>query len=178
LKDCRQFYVNGEWVRPMNPCDFSVIDPATEMEIAIISLGVPADVDKAVAAAQRAFESYSETTVGQRRSLLRQIIQVYQARAEEMAETISHEMGAPITLSRAAQVPSGLGHFKEMDNVLGSFKFEALKGSTLMRKEPVGVCGLITPWNWPMNQIACKVAPPLQQMHDAQRNCAPVRFSA
>jgi aldehyde dehydrogenase (NAD+) len=114
-----------------------------------------------VAAAKRAFESYSETTVEERLAYLERIIAVYRSKMDEMAETISQEMGAPIALSRAAQAPVGLGHFSEIVKVLGSFKFEELKGSTLMRKEPIGVCGLITPWNWPMNQIACKVAPAL-----------------
>ncbi|HTS12574.1 MAG TPA: aldehyde dehydrogenase family protein [Candidatus Limnocylindrales bacterium] len=161
LRDCRQFYIDGNWVEPTKAHDFTVVNPATEEAIATISLGGAADVDKAVAAAKRAFESYSETTVEERLALLRRIIEVYQRRASEMAETISQEMGAPMGLSKAAQVPAGLAHFAEMVKVLGSFRFEELKGTTMMRKEPVGVCGLITPWNWPMNQIACKVAPAL-----------------
>lgn len=130
-------------------------------EIALISLGTAADVDKAVAAAKRAFESYSETSPDERLALLRRIIEVFQSKYEEMVETISQEMGAPMWLSRAAQAAAGLGHFFEMTKVLASYKFEELKGTTLMRKEPIGVCGLITPWNWPVNQIACKVAPAL-----------------
>jgi aldehyde dehydrogenase (NAD+) len=114
-----------------------------------------------VAAAKRAFESYSETGVDERLVLLRRIIEVYKAKLEEMALTISQEMGAPIALARKAQAPAGLAHLLEMVNVLGHFKFEELKGTTLMRKEPIGVCGLITPWNWPMNQVVCKVAPAL-----------------
>lgn len=161
MKDCRQFYIDGKWVNPDQPRDFTVINPATEEAIATISLGGAADVDKAVAAAKRAFDSYSETTVDERLGLLKKIIEVYRARSEEMAETISLEMGAPISLSRKAQVPAGLGHLFEAAKVLEHFQFEELKGSTLMRKEPIGVCGLITPWNWPMNQIACKVAPAL-----------------
>ena len=161
VKDCRYFYIDGKWVNPANPRDFIVLNPATEQPIATISLGSAADVEKAVAAAKRAFESYAETTVHERAALLRRIIEVYRSRMNEMAETISLEMGAPISLSRAAQAPAGLAHFLEMVKVLGQFKFEELKGSTLMRKEPIGVCGLITPWNWPMNQIACKVAPAL-----------------
>jgi aldehyde dehydrogenase (NAD+) len=161
MKDCRQFYIDGKWVNPSRANDFAVINPSTEEAIATISLGGASDVDTAVAAAKRAFESYSETTVEDRLALLRQIIEVYKARSEELAAIISEEMGSPISLSRAAQVPAGLGHFSEIVKVLGQFKFEELKGSTLMRKEPVGVCGLITPWNWPMNQIAAKVAPAL-----------------
>jgi aldehyde dehydrogenase (NAD+) len=161
MKDCRQFYIDGKWVSPTQAHDFPVINPATEQEIAIISLGTAADVNKAVAAAKRAFESYAETTPDERLALLQRIIDVYQSRYDEMVETISQEMGAPAWLARAAQARAGLGHFSEMQKVLGSFKFEELKGSTLMRKEPIGVCGLITPWNWPVNQIACKVAPAL-----------------
>ena len=161
MKDCRQFYIDGKWVSPSVTHDFEVINPANEVPIATISLGTAADVDKAVAAAKKAFESYSETTREQRLAILRKIIEIYQSKTDEMAETISQEMGAPISLSRAAQAPAGLGHFLEAVKILERFEFEELKGTTLMRKEPVGVCGLITPWNWPMNQIACKVAPAL-----------------
>jgi aldehyde dehydrogenase (NAD+) len=161
LRDCREFYIDGKWVQPARPHDWQVINPANEEPIATISLGTAADVDKAVAAAKRAFETYSSTTVEERLSFLRRIIEVYQAKSEEMAEAISLEMGAPLSLSRAAQVPSGIGHLLEMVKVLASFKFEELKGSTLMRREPIGICGLITPWNWPMNQMVAKVAPAL-----------------
>jgi aldehyde dehydrogenase (NAD+) len=161
MTDCRKFYVEGQWVDAAERRDFPVINPASEETIAIISLGSAPDVDKAVNAARRAFESYSETTVEVRLALLRRIIDVYKAKSEEMAQAISSEMGSPITLSRKAQAPAGLGHLLEAVRVLEGFKFEELKGSTLMRKEPIGVCGLITPWNWPMNQIVCKVAPAL-----------------
>jgi aldehyde dehydrogenase (NAD+) len=161
MKDCRLFYIDGKWVAPSKAHDFQVINPTNEEPIATISLGSAADVAKAVAAAKRAFETYSETSTPQRVALLQRIIEVYQSKKEEMAETISQEMGAPISLSRAAQAPAGLAHFLEIVKVLGHFQFEELKGSTLMRKEPIGVCGLITPWNWPMNQIAAKVAPAL-----------------
>jgi betaine-aldehyde dehydrogenase len=161
MKDCRQFYIDGKWVAPTRAHEFPVINPATEAVIATISLGTAADVDKAVAAAKRAFESFSETSPEERLALLQKIVEVYQSKFEELAETISQEMGAPIWLSKAAQAAAGLGHFFEMTRVLGSFKFEEVKGSTLMRREPIGVCGLITPWNWPVNQIACKVAPAL-----------------
>ncbi|HET6181059.1 MAG TPA: aldehyde dehydrogenase family protein [Candidatus Sulfotelmatobacter sp.] len=159
--DCRKFYIDGKWLSPTECCDFPVINPASEELIATISLGNAADVAKAVTAAKYAFDSYSDTTVDQRLILLRRIIEIYKAKSGEMAETISQEMGAPITLSKKAQAPAGLGHLLEVVKVLGYFKFEELKGSTLIRKEPIGVCGLITPWNWPMNQIVCKVAPAL-----------------
>jgi len=161
VKDCRHFYINGEWISPVVPRDFDVINPANEEPIASISLGSAADADCAIAAATRAFESYSETPLDQRLDLLKRICGVYQAKMDDMAETISQEMGAPIGLARAAQAPAGLSHFLEAIRVLENFKFEELVGSTLMRKEPIGVCALITPWNWPMNQICCKVAPAL-----------------
>jgi aldehyde dehydrogenase (NAD+) len=161
MNDCRRFYIDGKWVDPIETHDFEVINPASEEGIATISLGGAADVDRAVAAAKRAFESYSETTVEDRLALLTRIVEVYKSKMEEMAQTISQEMGAPISLSRSAQAPAGLAHLLEIAKVLGHFQFEELRGSTLMRKEPVGVCGLITPWNWPMNQVVCKVAPAL-----------------
>jgi aldehyde dehydrogenase (NAD+) len=161
MKDCRQFYIDGKWVSPSQAKDFTVTNPATEEPIATISMGNAADVDRAVVAAKKAFEFFSETTVEQRLALLRRIIEVYKTRSEEMAETITQEMGAPALLSRKAQVPAGLAHLSEAAKVLERFQFEEVKGSTLMRKEPIGVCGLITPWNWPMNQICCKVGPAL-----------------
>jgi aldehyde dehydrogenase (NAD+) len=161
MKDCRQFYIDGKWVDPAKAHDFTVINPAKEEPLATISLGSSADVDRAVAAAKHSFESYSETSPAERLALLRRIMDVYQAKTSEMAETISLEMGAPISLARKAQAPAGLGHLAEIAKVMEHFKFEELKGSTLMRKEPIGVCGLITPWNWPMNQITAKVGPAL-----------------
>ena len=161
MKDCRQFYIDGKWVAPTTPHDFPVTNPATEDTIATISLGTAADVDKAVGAARRAFETFGDSTREQRLDILQRIITAYQAHYDEMAETISMEMGAPIWLSRAAQAAAGMGHFFEMTKILAAFQFEEQRGSTLMRREPIGVCGLITPWNWPMNQIACKVAPAL-----------------
>ncbi len=161
MRDCRQFYIDGKWVNPTKAHDYEVINPSDEEPIATISLGGAADVDKAVAAANRAFDSYSQTSVQERLALLQRVIEVYKAKSEEMAQTISLEMGCPLSLSRAAQVAAGLGHLFEIVKVLETFKFEELKGSTLMRKEPIGVCGLITPWNWPMNQVVAKVAPAL-----------------
>ena len=161
VKEYRQFYIDGKWVDPVQPRDFTVVNPATEEAIAVISLGRAADVDNAVAAANRAFESFSETTPEQRLTLLRRIIEIYKSRIDEMARTISLEMGAPYSLSRAAQAPAGLAHLMETARVLEHYPFEELKGTTLMRREPIGVCGLITPWNWPMNQVVAKVAPAL-----------------
>src|SRR5208283_1806832 len=161
MRDCRQFYIDGTWVSPAKSRDWEIINPATEEPIATISLGSAADVDQAVAAAKKAFDSYSQTTVEERLALLQRVIEIYKAKSEEMAQTISLEMGCPLSLARAAQAAAGLGHLLEIVRVLEHFQFEELKGTTLMRKEPIGVCGLITPWNWPMNQIVCKVAPAL-----------------
>ncbi|HTV57355.1 MAG TPA: aldehyde dehydrogenase family protein [Verrucomicrobiae bacterium] len=161
MNDSRSFYIDGDWVPPARPHDFDVINPATEEAIAVISLGSAADVDSAVAAAARAFPAFSETPLDQRLALLRRVAEIYKSRIDEMARTISSEMGAPYSLARAAQAPAGLAHLMEIVQVIEHFPFEHLKGTTLMRWEPVGVCGLITPWNWPMNQIVAKVAPAL-----------------
>ena len=129
MKYCRQFYIGGKWVNPTEARDFTVINPATEEAIATISLGSAADVEKAVAAAKEVFDFYSETTPDGRLAFLRRIIEIYQSRMGEMAEAISLEMGAPLTLSRAAQAPAGLAHFKEIVRVLEHFKFEEIRGS-------------------------------------------------
>jgi aldehyde dehydrogenase (NAD+) len=162
MKDHLQFYIDGRWVDPSGEArPFPVINPATEEPITRIALGSAKDVDLAVAAARRAFETYSQTTREQRIDLLKAISAAYQARLDEVAETISLEMGAPLWLAKAAQAPMGLTHFAEMIKVLESYPFEEQRGTTRIRREPIGVCGLITPWNWPINQIACKVAPAL-----------------
>ena len=161
MKRFNEFYIGGQWVTATGTDELTIINPSNEEPIATVSLGSAADVDRAVAAAKAAYTSYCEVTVSQRISILKRIIAVYQSKMEEMAATISEEMGAPISLSKAAQVPAGLAHFKQAVKVLESYEFEDLRGTTLMRREPVGVCGLITPWNWPMNQIASKVAPAL-----------------
>src|SRR5689334_6787234 len=161
MKDCRQFYIDGEWVTPAERQNFSVINPATEAPVATISMGTAQDVDRAVAAATRSFETYSATTIDERLSLLAKVIEVYESKREELAQAITEEMGSPIMWSRKAQVPAGVAHFKVVAEILKGFEFDTHQGKTLMRKEPIGACGLITPWNWPMNQIACKVAPAL-----------------
>ena len=156
-----QFYIDGRWVDPVEARPFDVIDPATEQSIAKIALGSAKDVDLAVAAARRAFETYSQTTREQRLNLLKAIAASYQKRYAELAKTISQEMGAPFWLSNAAQAATGIGHVMEMIKVLEKYEFEEMRGTTMIRREPIGVCGLITPWNWPVNQIMCKVAPAL-----------------
>ena len=156
-----QFYIDGKWVDPVTPKTLEVINPATEEPFARISLGSKADVDKAVAAARKAFETFSKTTREERLALLNKIMAVYQTKYNEIAEAISKEMGAPMWLSKAAQAATGMGHLAEAAKILKDYKFEEVRGTTAIVKEPVGVCGFITPWNWPINQIVCKVAPAL-----------------
>ena len=161
MTDRLQHYIDGRWVDSSEPRTFDVIDPSTEDRIGRIALGGSKDVDLAVAAARRAFESYSRTSRDERLALLRTIATEYQKRYAELAKTISQEMGAPLWLSNAAQAASGLGHLSEAIRILETYEFETLRGTTLIRREPAGVCGFITPWNWPVNQIMCKVAPAL-----------------
>jgi len=162
MRDCTRFYVDGQWVLPSASRTLDVVNPATESVAGVISLGSAVDVDRAVAAAQRAFGDYSRTTRDERMALLARIIEVYKRRMDDMALAISEEMGAPLAkVARPQQAPSGLGHFMVALGVLKDFEFEKMQGTTQIVREPVGVCGLITPWNWPANQIACKVAPAL-----------------
>ncbi|MBL8549940.1 MAG: aldehyde dehydrogenase family protein [Hyphomonadaceae bacterium] len=161
MREQLKFYIDGEWILPATPRTHEVINPATEEPCARISLGSAGDVDKAVKAAQRAFESYSRTSVAERVALLQSIIGAYQKRMPEIAALMTEEMGAPVWLANAAQAPSGLAHFGEALKVLQSFPFEIKMNGTRVLKEPVGVCGLITPWNWPINQAVAKIAPAL-----------------
>ena len=162
MKIYKQFYINGKWVDPVKKIDsFDVLNPANEKVIGQVSLGTPHDVDSAVISARNAFNFFSQTSVEDRLTLLERIIAVYESRYDEVAETISLEMGAPISLSKNAQAKSGLTHFRQSIEVLHNFRWEERSGSTLIRKEPVGVVGMITHWNWPINQISCKVAPAL-----------------
>jgi aldehyde dehydrogenase (NAD+) len=159
--DNRQFYIDGAWVDPVAPKEFNVINPATEAVAGVISMGGAKDVDLAVAAARRAFDGYSRTTPIERLALLERVLAAYKAHYDEIALAISTEMGAPITLAKGAQTRIGVGHISAMIEVLKTFKFEELRGNTQLVQEPVGVCALITPWNWPMNQVAAKVVPAL-----------------
>ncbi|MGI9223474.1 MAG: aldehyde dehydrogenase family protein [Woeseiaceae bacterium] len=156
-----QFYIDGQWVDPVEPRTLDVVNPATEAVYGRISLGSAADVDAAVAAAKRAFDSYAQTTREQRMDLLQSILDVFARRHDEVAEAIMDEMGAPWSLAKGAQAASGPQHIKAALKALENFAFEERIRSTLVIREPIGVCGLITPWNWPMNQIAVKVAPAL-----------------
>jgi len=161
MREQLNFYIDGEWVAPASPRPHDVINPATEEPCGRISLGSAADVDKAVAAARRAFETFSQTSVAERAALLDKIIAVYQRRMPDMAEAISLEMGAPMPLALSSQAPAGLGYLIDARRQLDSFKFEdEIKGARILR-EPIGVVGLITPWNWPMNQVCAKVGPAL-----------------
>ncbi|MCF4167712.1 aldehyde dehydrogenase family protein [Zavarzinia compransoris] len=161
MREYLRFYIDGAWVDPVEPKSIDVINPATEEAFARISLGSAADVDKAVKAAKAAFESYSLTTREERIDLLQRILTAYQARYGDFVEAISTEMGAPLFLSKAAQAATGVAHLAKMIEILKEFPFQELRGTTAISKEPVGVCGFITPWNWPINQIVCKVAPAL-----------------
>lgn len=157
----KQFYINGQWVEPKGDRTVDVINPATEEVVATIALGNEEDVNIAVAAARKAFESYSQTSREERIALLERVLEIFQRRSDEFAKAISLEMGAPAKLSKYAQAPSGTGHFAAALKALKEFEFEERIGNTLVVKEPIGVCGLITPWNWPINQLACKIAPAL-----------------
>jgi aldehyde dehydrogenase (NAD+) len=159
MSNHRKFYIDGQWVDPKGKETLDVINPATEEPIATIAMGNQEDVDRAVAAAKKAFETFSKTTLEERAALLEKIIEAYKARMGEIAATVSQEMGAPTSLANAAQAPAGLGHLMYSLNALKSFPFEEQVGKNLIVREPIGVCGLITPWNWPLNQIAAKVGP-------------------
>jgi len=163
MRDCTSFYIDGEWVSPGS--DREVIDvenPATETSVGRVLQASHEDVDRAVAAARRAFEDYSQWSRADRLALLDRIIEAYKARQEEMSAVISEEMGASKRISDTEQVPAGLGHFVAAREALESYAFETTTGSgNTVLHEPIGVCALITPWNWPMNQIAAKVAPAL-----------------
>jgi aldehyde dehydrogenase (NAD+) len=156
-----QFYIDGAWVDPVAPKVFDVVDPSSEDVFAQISLGSKADVDKAVAAARRAFLTFGFTSPAERLELLRRIVEVYKKRSNDLALAVSREMGAPRPFALSNQVGIGLSHLEKMVEVLKGFEFKHFKGTSLVVKEPIGVVGLITPWNWPLNQITCKVGPAL-----------------
>ena len=154
-----KFYINGEWVDPIEPDFIDVIDPSTEEAYTKIAAGKAGDIDRAVAAAKAAFDGFARTSVAERVELLEAISAEYDKRYEDIAQAVTQEMGAPLSLARGAQVWIGKAHLAEMTRVLKEYKFSRMRGSTLVVKEPVGVVGMITPWNWPLNQITCKVGP-------------------
>jgi len=161
MREYMKFYIDGKWVDPVTPRSLDVINPATEEVCGHISAGSAADVDKAVAAARKAFETFSQTSREERIDLLERIQAEYQKRFGDIANAITEEMGAPASLAQRAQAPIGIAHIATGIAVLKEFKFEEDRGPTRLVKEPIGVCGMITPWNWPINQIACKVVPAL-----------------
>lgn len=159
--ECTKFYINGDWVAPDQVNTHQVINPATEKPYAILSMGNAKDVDAAVAAAKAAFPAWSASSVATRIEILDKIITGIKARAEELALAISQEMGAPISMARTAQVGTGIAHFTAAREILRNYEFEQDRGTSRIVREPLGVCGFITPWNWPLNQVSCKVAPAL-----------------
>ncbi|SPM39288.1 Acyl-CoA reductase or other NAD-dependent aldehyde dehydrogenase [Mycobacterium numidiamassiliense] len=161
MREYLNFYIDGKWVEPLRPNVFEVENPATEQVSGKISLGSADDVDVAVKAARRAFGSWSQSTREQRLDLLQAILAEYQKRADELADAVTEEIGAPPSLAAGPQVFLGIGHLTTAIDALKNFAFEEHKGATLIAKEPIGVCGLITPWNWPINQVAVKVYPAL-----------------
>jgi aldehyde dehydrogenase (NAD+) len=161
MDNAKKFYIDGAWVDPIAPKFLDVIDPSTEEAYMQIAVGSAADVDRAVAAAKAAFPAFAATTREERVALLERVLEEYKKRYNDVADAISREMGAPVSLARGSQAGIGVGHLAQMIKTLRDYKFEDLRGDTLIAREPIGVCGLITPWNWPINQIVCKVAPAL-----------------
>lgn len=159
MKQCDKFYINGEWVEPIESKSMDIINPANEQVIGQVALGSSADVDRAVTAAGKAFNTWSLTSREERLAILDRIIAIYGERMQEMADAITTEMGAPAGFALDSQAPMGIEHLQTSRKALESFVFEESLGMSQVYKEPIGVCGFITPWNWPMNQIACKVAP-------------------
>ena len=157
----QQFYIGGQWVEPARPATIDVIDPSTEAPFTRVAAGSAADVDRTVAAAGAAFGAFSQTSRALRLALLRRILDGYNSRAEDLAEAVMLEMGAPRAFAREAQVWAGRVHLEATIEALETYEFSCLRGSSLIVREPVGVAALITPWNWPLNQIVCKVAPAL-----------------
>ena len=159
MRNYTQFYIDGRWVDPVALETAPVINPATEAVSGTIALGSPADVDKAVAAARKAFASWSQASVAERLELLRAIQAEYARRQQELGEAVTEEMGAPLSLGTGFHVGLGAGHLQTAIEVLENYRFEERRGGTIILKEPIGVCGLITPWNWPLNQVTVKVFP-------------------
>ena len=165
MRDMKQHYIDGSWVSSIDGREMVVEDPSTEEKIATITLGSDADADATVAAAKAAFAGWAEIKPDARIAALERLMDIYKSRAQEMAQAISHEMGAPIALAKTAQVGAGAGHLKNTIRTAKAFAFERALGDhapgDMILYEPVGVCALITPWNWPMNQVMLKVAPAL-----------------
>ena len=161
MRDYTQFYLDGTWTAPESATTLEVIDPATEEASGVIALGTAGDVDRAVAAARAAFPAFAATGREERLALFGRIAEAYQARYSDLAAAVTAEMGAPAWLAQKAQAALGLAHLNTTAEILKTYPFEQVQGTTLIAREPIGVCGFITPWNWPINQIMCKVAPAL-----------------
>ncbi|MEX3934177.1 aldehyde dehydrogenase family protein [Paraburkholderia phymatum] len=161
MSHAAQFYIDGRWAGPASPRWFDIVDPSTEVPFERLALGNAQDVDHAVAAARRAFPAWSATRVAERVALLRRVLSIYERRYDEFAEAMRREMGAPIAFARNGQAARGTAHLNALIDVLERFAFEEQRGSTRVVLEAIGVCGLITPWNWPVNQIVVKIAPAL-----------------
>lgn len=161
MRNQRKFYIDGQWVEPHSRQTADIINPANEEVIGAVTLGDQKDVDAAVGAARNAFENFSQTTAAERIALLERIIEIYKQRMAEIGEVVSREIGAPVSLAQTAQAPAGLGHFEATLQALRGFEWEKDMGRSRVVYEPIGVCALITPWNWPPNQIVAKVAPAL-----------------
>ncbi|MEU5880602.1 aldehyde dehydrogenase family protein [Spirillospora sp. NPDC047279] len=161
MREYVKFYIGGRWTDPAEPRALEIVNPATEEVCGTVALGSAADVDRAVTAARAAFPGWSSTSVQTRVELLESIAEVYQKRSADLAAALTEEMGAPAALAGGFQVGLGAGHLAKAVEVLKNLAFEEQRGETLVVREPIGVCGLITPWNWPMNQIAVKVFPAL-----------------
>ncbi len=159
MYEYRQFYINGEWVDPASPADLPVVNPATEAQVGVISNGSAEDVDRAVAAARDAFETFSQTSRDDRVDLLKALADAYKHHYDAIAEAISDEVGAPMSVATKMQAAAGIGHIKNYIRILSEYEFVQDMGKTRVVREPIGVCGFITPWNWPINQITCKVIP-------------------
>jgi aldehyde dehydrogenase (NAD+) len=157
MREYLKFYIDGQWVDPVELNTLDVENPATEQVAGKIALGSAADVDRAVAAARRAFPGWSQSSRTERLDLLQSILAEYQRRSGDLGDAVHEEIGAPPALAAGTQVQLGLGHMLTAIEALKNFAFEEQRGDTLVVREPIGVCGLITPWNWPLNQIAVKV---------------------
>ena len=161
MREYLKFYIGGQWVDPVEMRTLDVDNPATERVVGKIALGSSADVDKAAKAARNAFAAWSQSTREERLDVLQAVLAEYQKRTGDLADAVHEEMGAPPSLAAGPQVQMGVGQLATAIDVLKNFSFEEQHGATMVVKEPIGVCGLITPWNWPINQIACKVFPAL-----------------
>ena len=161
MREHLKFYIDGRWVDPATPRTIAVINPATEEVAGHVSAGSKADVDRAVAAARKAFKTWSKTSRQERLDALNRIVEAFAERVGPLADAITEEMGAPAWLAQGTQAPIGMNHFKSAIGVLERYEFEEDRGTSRVLKEPIGVCGFITPWNWPIHQICAKVAPAL-----------------